>query len=321
MKITFEIDTHYDRACEVNKNDYRAAAAFLLHLVGDLDGADTIDEVPAGPKAPTEPNAATAPATASSVAPVAGIVPPPPSTAATAIVSNIPPPPPVPVNNDDGEDTPAAPSNVVNFPTLPAPPPPPSLVTTAAPLPSIVGPDLAKLAAAVTGAASAEVDKSGMPWDARIHQKSKNKKKDGNWKLIKGIDPTIVQAVTAELAVSRGAVAPVSLPPLVQPRTNSMSVPPVPPAIPAAASGVPAPPAPPAVPIPPVASAGAVGGINFRELIDKITAATRAGTITPQKVNEICMATGAPSLMQLNSMPDLIPDVNSRIDAFLAGLG
>jgi hypothetical protein len=168
-----------------------------------------------------------------------------------------------------------------------------------------------------------DFDKSGMPWDARIHQKSKNKKKDGNWKLIKGIDPAIVQAVTTEIAATKAA-APASgtvLLPATQTQQSagSVSVPPPPPI--AAPANVPAPPVASAVPVPPVAAAGSVGGINFRELIDKITAATKAGTITPQKVNEACLAAGAPSLMQLNSMPNLIPEVNSRIDAMLAGLG
>lgn len=259
MKVTFEIDT---AQCSAQEHEsYRAAAAYLLHLTGDLDKNEAVTP---------------------------------------------PPPPVVPVDSSDDEPT----SNVLPFP-VPPPPPPPSIPTadTAAPIPPAPP---ATTAAVVSTVVSAEFDSAGMPWDARIHQKSKNKTKPGCWKVIKGLDATILAAVTAELAARKGASAPVSLP-------GSVPLPPV--ANGAGVGQVPTPPAPPVVPVPPVAPAGALPISAFRELVDKLTTATKAQQITPAKANEICQAVGAPNLMELNKLPHLIPEVSSRVDAFLAGLG
>lgn len=304
------IDTTID-----SHDDMRAAAAFLLHLVGDLN-----DEATAlGPKEPTAPNAATVAGIASNVAPVAAIVPQPPSIAAAAIASNIPPPPPlVPTGTTADDDDEGSTSNVINFPV---PPPPPSGASPAANSiasgTSVSAPSAAVVVPPVpnTAGVAVEVDRAGMPWDARIHQKSRNKKKDETWKLIKGIDPAIVQAVVMEYAATKAA-APASGTVLLPGAPGPVPVPPVP--SPTAAAAVPAPPVAPSVPVPPVAAAGSVGA--FRALIDKITAATKEGKITPVKVSEVCQLHGAPSLMQLNSMPHLIDDVNSSIDAVILGL-
>lgn len=44
-----------------------------------------------------------------------------------------------------------------------------------------------------------ETDKSGLPWDGRIHAANKSKKTDGNWKAKRGVDPVLVTQVEAEL--------------------------------------------------------------------------------------------------------------------------
>lgn len=44
-----------------------------------------------------------------------------------------------------------------------------------------------------------EVDKNGLPWDHRIHASTKTKKADGTWKNKRGVDPAVLQQVTAEL--------------------------------------------------------------------------------------------------------------------------
>lgn len=310
------IDTKTD-----SHDDLRSAAAFLLHIVGDLGKDD--EETPA-PKAPTPP-------------------PPPPVLTVTApqtgVITNaaiIPPPPPVPVgtNSDEGEDT-EAPSNVVqgNFsqPSQGSVPPPPPVMTQTlvgtAENPTVSGTPVTTIAAQpnaqTTNPALAGVDSAGMPYDARIHQKTGNKKKDGTWKLIKGIDPAVVAKVTAEISAAKAA-APASgtvlLPPTqTQQPGNTVPVPPPPPV--AAPNNVPAPPATAPVPVPPVAAVGVVGGVNpFRELIDKITTATKENKITPQDVSRLCQHRGAPNLMQLNAMPELLPRVTADVDAVLAGL-
>jgi hypothetical protein len=170
-----------------------------------------------------------------------------------------------------------------------------------------------------------------MPWDARIHQKGKNKKKDLTWKLIKGIEeksPGLVQAVTAELAAARKAGAapsvatPVPLPPDNGSATplvvHPMPVPPV--ANGAAAPAVPSPPVAAPVPVPPPPTAGAVGTSPYRALIDKITEYIRQQKLVPSKVSELCQLNGAPSLMALNNMPHLIAAVEQSVEAAALGV-
>jgi hypothetical protein len=154
-----------------------------------------------------------------------------------------------------------------------------------------------------------------MQYDARIHQKAKGKKKNGEWKLIKGVDDALVLSVTAELAARKGASAPVSLPAA----GNSVPVPPVPNGTAAnnvpAQNGVGS-----SVPVPPAPAVGSVGASPYRALIDKITELTKANKITPAKVMEICQSHGSPSLMALKGFEALVPLVDKDIDAAALGL-
>lgn len=43
------------------------------------------------------------------------------------------------------------------------------------------------------------VDSAGVPWDARIHASSKATVADGTWRMKRGVDKAVVDAVTAEL--------------------------------------------------------------------------------------------------------------------------
>lgn len=392
MKVTFEINTERTNAQELDS--YRAAAAYLLHLAGDLQalqGAYAED---------------------------------PDERASTDFVP--PPPPPAPTGTTDAEGSPVV-SNVVNFPV---PPPPPPLVRTAdvflaaAPLvsatlvnhpvppPPPAAPALPALASAETkkgmwvsdtiafiqaertaevvpaSTVAPEYDSANMPWDERIHQKDKNKKQDGTWKLRKQRGATVeqviafqqlVQEITQAHAARRMGLtvtAPQTVPSTAQisDAIGSFPVPPPPPMMTAAervaslnagqyplpaqvplpptvlASSVthfPPPPPPPALPMPPVSgyssapnlsvppppppmlvqpvpAAGAVpappGQMTFRNLMDKLVAATQAGKITPQQAAKCCTDNGAPNLQQLSQMPHLIEPVNTSLDMVLAGL-
>lgn len=208
--------------------------------------------------------------------PPAPFAPPPPSAPAAPAHIMAPPPPPVPL----------------------PPIPPVTSVAAVVPLPPVIVP------------AVDEFDASGVPWDARIHQKLKSVKKDKTWKLQKGIDQSLVEAVMRELAPRirhgaatpnpAGASAPVSLPPLPSP------------------GAPPAPPAPAQIEVPPAPPAEAPAAIDpFRALVAKITKARGAGRITPEEVVQTCAAAGVPSLQLLNNMPHLIPAVESGIDAIL----
>jgi len=343
----------------------RAAAYFLLHAIGDMGEETTVpegtnasvkmtvvDEASTLAKGatiaelfPNAKNLAPVPSPPPVASAVANTSPIPPVPTASAPVSSVPPPPPpaAPTNDSDDDDSP---SNVVNFPTAGTVPPPPAANTAAQstqpPAPvqtAVAAPHVVSAATAPTGAI--ELDSAGMPWDARIHQKGKNKKKDLTWKLIKGIEeksPGLVQAVTAELAAARKAGAapsvasPVPLPPVAPsdnrlPLDNGSAIPlvvnsvPVPPvANGAAAPAVPSPPVAAPVPVPPPPAAGAVGTSPYRALIDKITEYIRQQKLAPSKVSELCQLNGAPSLMALNNMSHLIAAVEQSVEAAALGV-
>lgn len=330
MLITVDTDKE-------NGTTVRALVGFLIHLYNlDPEALDN-NEVPEGttaaPLVPAAPSAATSAATATSVASVAATAP---ATVPTA---------------------PALASNVLPFP-VPPPPPIVAAVVTSAAIADVPAPNstVAPTAAAAQGVASApaEYDTAGLPWDSRIHQKAKGTKKDGTWKLIKGIDDAVVMAVMPELLARKLAttaspsVAPAAFVPPPPPVIGAVPPPPatVAPQVflpfsdsaPGASvdggntmpvssvSGVPAPPnvftqtVVASVPVPPVAPVGVVGAVTYRALIDKMTAGTKTQVLTAAKVMEIVQACNCPNLQQLNQMPQIFADVDAKLDLALAGL-
>ena len=324
MLIT--IDTDKD-----NERTARLAIGFLAHFY-NLEPSD--NEVPEGTTAPFAPAGATA-AAVPAVTAAAAATPP------NASVASVPPPPPT--MTDAAMESPAvtAPSAAtagVSGSTS-------SLAQTAAGAQNVVS-------------APAEYDSAGIPWDARIHQKAKGKKKDLTWKLIKGIDPAVVQAVTAELAARKiatpaspsaaipaitpaapGAIAVTNVPPppsavgavppppatvapqVYLPETGSVPVPPQQGNAAAAGVSVPNTPVAASVPVPPTTVTGAGGSaVTYRSIIDKMTAGTKAQTLTAAKVLEIVTSCGGPNLQQLNQMPQIWADVDAKLDLALAGL-
>lgn len=247
-----------------------------------------------------------------------------------------PPAPPAPVAAPAAPVAPAAPAAPSNV--LPFTPPAPTMSAPAAAIPGTPAPASPSSAAPVSPGASVappapsapavdEFDDHGVPYDGRIHQKGKSKKKDGSWKLQKGIAETLVSQVMQELAprirrapaaptapaappapdappagfgttpLPAGAAAPVSLPPL--------------PAVPGQAQAPVAPPAPPAETVAPEAD-------PFRALVKKVTEARGAKRITAEEVTQCAAAAGVPGLQALNAMPHLIATVEANIDALLA---
>jgi hypothetical protein len=182
-----------------------------------------------------------------------------------------------------------------------------------------------------------------MPWDARIHQKAKSKKKDGTWKLQKGIDMNLVQSVTAELAKAKlVAAAPNAAiaAALAATPTVSAPVPPPPAAVTAAVplppsgntlpllpqsngaadNGVPVPPPPASVPVPPVAAVGGVPSPS-EVIVKRCVDATVAKKLTPVEVRDLLLRHGCPGLQMLSQMPDLVPAISAELDIILAAKG
>lgn len=84
-----------------------------------------------------------------------------------------------------------------------------------------------------------DLDKNGLPWDARIHSGAKGKNQDGTWKALRNGDKSIIPAVEAEL---RALVANAGN---VEGADDSQVPPPPPPVNTAAASSTDTPPPPP----------------------------------------------------------------------------
>lgn len=277
----------------------------------------------AGAAPPIPASAPTVPPPPSNILPFAGATVPPPPAMDTAVT----PPAPVP---------PVAAAPAPNAPFVPpvsaAPSANPS-ITNVAPVQAGASVPVAPLPQGTD-----EYDSTGIPFDARIHQKKKGVKKDGTWKLQKGIDQSVVESVMRELAprirkpgVNTPAVVGASAAPVSLPAAGSVPVPPPPPVVPSANTGVasaapavpvPPPPAPGAVPVPPPppveAAVAQEQPDEFRALIARITSMRNAGKLTPEEVAESVAAAGAPSLMLLKNMPHLIQAVNFNLDLKLA---
>jgi len=335
--MRIEIDSERDGTVQL-----RAAAAFCLMLAGDIP-------VPAVSDGETTCHVATG----------------------ASLDVKFAPPAPVPVGTTAPTPLPPPPSNVLPFP--PAPPVP------VAPVPTATGPvaNIAAASAAVStstntvapipptvGLASAalapvEYDETGLPWDARIHQKGKAKKKDGTWKLQKGLDPALAQAVVQELASKRRVTGMLpelgagygTMPPPLPVGSGPLPVAPPPPMVPLPPAGnsvVPLPPVPPIsaasvvsaqISPPPVlvstsipgqsavnAPAGAVTSDApanpYRALMDKLTQAVTDKKLDPRRIAPVVQRHGAPNFSELADPKyhGLLPGIDRDFETLIAGL-
>lgn len=151
-------------------------------------------------------------------------------------------------------------------------------------------------------------DSKGREWDERIHSSSRATNADGTWRYKRGVDKALVAAIEdgEELPGEPQPVASVPPPPPVAPAptesaeavaTTVADVPPPPPAMTEQAPVVPA-----AQP-----SVAPAPGLTFADLMKRIGAAKRDGTLTDAQVSEYCGALGIGGLAELASRPDLVP--------------
>lgn len=299
----------------------RLAAEFLLTHAALREAS----EVPTGTPPTPFPLASsvTGPGTSTVNPTSAPVAAPPPAPPAPQVFPSAPSLPAVPT----AVATPNIPDSAPTGNVLPFVPPAPS--PTSAPSAAIPGTTVAPAtpspATASPGVSAAPpaaelYDSAGVPFDARIHQKKLGQKKDGTWKLQKGIADAIVSAVMQELTprirksgltpLTAGAPAPVSLPP-----------PPPPPPAPHAHTGqaeTVAPPAPVQIAAPPPPETVAPVFDPYRALVKKVTEARTAKRCTAEEVTACVAQAGVPSLQALNAMPHLISTVEAHIDALLA---
>ncbi len=154
-----------------------------------------------------------------------------------------------------------------------APAPTPEAASTPAPLPE-------------TG--TAELDKNGLQWDARIHATTKTKLVTGEWKNKRGVDKELLASVEAELKGVMAIPTPEPVPAAPAPTPEAAS-------------------APTPTPAPTPAAPGSI--TTFPALM---TAITSAG-LEPAIVNGAVQAVGLQSLPLLATRTDLIPAVAERL--------
>ena len=190
--------------------------------------------------------------------------------------------------------------------------PAPSL--SVAPAPGTVAPTASGVAPTVN-APAVELDKTGLPWDERIHASTKSKLKSGEWKEKRGVDPALIASVTAELRASyRSASAPSdgmlglhSGGPFPGQTVDN----------PAAVFGAGAPVENPAavfgagaVPQAPAPAAPAGGDpTTFEQLMPRLTPAISSGALSPVALQAACVSLGLANVVGLQQNPALVPSV------------
>ncbi len=124
-----------------------------------------------------------------------------------------------------------------------------------------------------------ELDHDGLPWDARVHARTKTKTADGRWKLMRGVDKVKVEKVNQEL--EQAAIAP--------------------------------------PPPPPQVICNEVAPLDFPQLMEKIMEVVTSKKMDHQQVLDIAKSFGLPSIPVIPTRPDLIPAIGAAIDNFILG--
>lgn len=185
------------------------------------------------------------------------------------------------------------------LPTAPVVPPVTSIPPVPVPLPH-VPPALVTDAPAGEGAASdAPFDKTGLPWDARIHSRGRSMNTDGTWRAKRGVDDATVASVAAELRAVPGV-----------PTTLDDDVA-------AAEAGWPFKPLAAVAPPPPPVAASAI--VSFPAFMGKyVPHIEPAGPVTQAQLTEILVAHGVPNIAVLSARTDLLPAISAQLDQIIA---
>lgn len=161
-----------------------------------------------------------------------------------------------------------------------------------------------------------EVDKNGLPWDERIHSSSKEKNKDGSWRIKKNVDAAFKAQVETSLRAVSGA--PVPAPP-----TNTAPV-----IANEPAAVIPAPPAlPGAIPPPPLPGANVIDPA-YAALVQLVASNTKSdanptGRLTDEwlstaAIPHFCQLPAGTKLQDLAHRPDLVAALTAGLKASLA---
>lgn len=133
-----------------------------------------------------------------------------------------------------------------------------------------------------------EIDNNGIPWDSRIHAKSKTKNTDGNWKLARGIDISLVDTVVNELL---GKIPVVPSPPPLEKSSISPEI--------------------------PKSMEDNFEQQSFDHFVSKLTQYLREGKTTRREVNQACETVGLENFTELQHVPELIPQVLKKLEEII----
>lgn len=131
-----------------------------------------------------------------------------------------------------------------------------------------------------------EIDNNGIPWDSRIHAKSKTKNADGNWKLARGVEIAEVDRVVNELLQKPTVVPPVPTAPII----NSEI---------------------------PKSMMDKFEQQNFDYFVSRLTEYLREGKTTRMEVNNACETVGLENFTELQHVPELIPQVLKKLEEII----
>jgi hypothetical protein len=193
----------------------------------------------------------------------------------------------------------ASPTAPVDIPATTSIPTPPNVPSPPAALPqNTVAPAVPPTA---SPAANVELDVRGLPWDARIHSRTKSKLANGEWKVARNTDPALVTQVEAELSALVGKPVTTATAPVTSTVTATLA--PVPPAVNNAT--VPTPPQP--------------GALTLPDFMRKVSELITAGRLPQNEFIAILNAQGLASTTDIMPNQDKLPAINAAVDAFING--
>jgi hypothetical protein len=266
---------------EKDKHVLRITASYFLALAGDIKADVIVDDISAEPLKTLEPvfNPAEL---AEEFKPAPDPLDPAVAFAKLGAVVR---------STADAEASPTAPVDtpaITSIPTPPNVPSPPVALPQNTVAPAVPPTD--------SPAANVELDVRGLPWDARIHSRTKSKLANGEWKVARNTDPALVTQVENELKalamVPNDNTAPIIT-----------SVPTPPPAVNNAT--VPTPPQP--------------GALTLPDFMRKVSELITAGRLPQNEFIAILNAQGLASTTDIMPNQDKLPAINAAVDAFING--
>lgn len=144
---------------------------------------------------------------------------------------------------------------------------------------------------------SIPLDKEGLPWDFRIHASTKTLIAEGSWKLRRGVDPTEVEKVKAQLKELMAVRVPPAPTGYVVPQAQvdrAFEV---------------------DVEKEAVEQYAAKNAVTLTDLIGRMSAAIAANKLTQSTIMEICTKHGVSEFHLLGNRPDLLPLIDIDMKA------